>query len=113
MRVIEEDIEEILGPDGNDLAKYKILLGKKNGVKGVTFIIGNIAPEGGTDPHTHEHEEELYYIIEGSGLWRIGGKEFSGKAGTALYVPPNTEHSMINNGDENLKIVLLHSPASL
>jgi len=113
MRVLEEDIEERLGPDGNDLARYKLLLGKGDGVKGVSFIIGNIAPGGGTAPHRHEHEEELYYVIEGSGLWRIGDEEFLGKPGAALYVPPNTEHSMVNNGDGKLKIVLLHSPASL
>jgi mannose-6-phosphate isomerase-like protein (cupin superfamily) len=113
MRVLEEDVEEILGPDANDLAKYKVLLGKKNGVKGVSFIIGNIAPGGGTERHKHEHEEELYYIIEGSGLWKIGDEEFLGKPGAALYVPADTEHSMVNNGSERLKMILLHSPASL
>ena len=113
MMVIEEDVKEILGPDANQLAKYKVLLGKLNGVKGVTLIIGNMAPGGGTKPHRHEHEEELYYVIEGTGIWKIGGKEFIGRAGTAFFVPPNTEHSMSNNSHEKLKVILLQSPASL
>ena len=113
MKVLEENIEEILGPDGNELAKYRVLLGKKNGIKGVTLIIGNLAPGGKTESHSHEHEEELYYVIEGTGEWKIGDKEFLGEAGSAFYVPPNTEHSMSNNGKKNLKIVLLQSPASL
>jgi mannose-6-phosphate isomerase-like protein (cupin superfamily) len=113
MKIIETDVEERLGPDGNDLAKYKLLLGKKDGVRGISMIIGNIAPGGGTELHRHENEEELYYIIEGSGLWQIGDQQFTGEAGTAFYVPPNTEHLMMNNGNERLKILLLHSPASL
>ena len=113
MKVSEEHIDEILGPDGNELARYKVLLGKQNGVKGVTLIIGNISPGGETKPHSHEGEEELYYVISGTGLWKIGGKEFIGNPGTALFVPPNIEHAMINNEAENLKIVLIQSPASL
>lgn len=113
MMVLERDVQEILGPDGDELARYKVLLGKRNGVKGLTLIIGNIAPGGRTKPHSHADEEELYYVIEGTGLWKIGKREFVGKPGTAFYVPPNTEHSMTNDGSENLKIILLHSPASL
>ncbi len=113
MMVLEENVKEILGPDANELAKYKVLLGKLNGVKGVTLIIGNMAAGGGTKPHRHEHEEEVYYVIEGTGIWKIGEKEFVGRAGTAFFVPPNTEHSMVNNSNENLKVILLQSPASL
>jgi quercetin dioxygenase-like cupin family protein len=113
MMVLEKDVKEILGPDANELAKYKVLLGKSNGVKGVALIIGNLAPGAETKPHRHEHEEELYYVIEGTGIWKIEGKEFIGKPGTAFFVPPNAEHSMVNNSKGNLKIVMLHSPASL
>ena len=109
----EQKAIEILGPDADERAKYKVLLGKQNGVKGVTLIIGNISPGGEVKPHRHEGEEELYYVIKGTGLWTIGGKEFIGNPGTAFFVPPNTEHAMINNGTKNLKIVLLQSPASL
>lgn len=113
MIAFEDKVKEILGPDADERAKYKVLLGKQNGVKGVTLIIGNISPGGEVKPHSHEGEEELYYVIKGTGLWTIGGIDYIGNSGTAFFVPPNTEHAMVNNGTETLKIILLQSPASL
>lgn len=48
--------------------------------------------------HRHEHNDELFDVIEGEGTFLIDGGEMAGKPGTILYVPAGTEHGMRADG---------------
>ena len=50
-------------------------------------------------PHRHA-EEEILVITEGSGTWRLDGKEFPLKKGDVLYVEPWVTHGCTNTGKE-------------
>ncbi|MBK9018058.1 MAG: cupin domain-containing protein [Saprospiraceae bacterium] len=43
-------------------------------------------------PHTHQHEDETYYLLEGEMLFRIGEAEFVGKAGDFVFLPRQLRH---------------------
>jgi len=62
-------------------------------------------------PHTaigeHLHrvdEEEFYLVIEGHGIMRINGKEFSVRAGDLIRNPPSGSHALRNPGPGELKL---------
>lgn len=106
MLVKEQDVEEILGPDSDDRVRYKKLLTGLKEVKGFNLIIGNIKPGGGTRSHVHDNRGEVYYIIRGKAKFQIGNEDFEADDGTAIYVPPATEHAMKNHGNTDLKLIL-------
>lgn len=56
--------------------------------------------------HSTEHHEEMLVVIEGQGemLFHDGSK-LKIEDGTALYCPPETEHDVVNTGEENLRYV--------
>ncbi|MCD2423259.1 cupin domain-containing protein [Niabella pedocola] len=51
-------------------------------------------PRGGEPPpHIHTHEDEAFYVVEGTIDVTIAGKTTSLKAGEALFAPKNVPHS--------------------
>ncbi len=57
--------------------------------------------------HTHDQEEEIYYIIRGTGLVNDNGKEAVVKAGDAVLTGDGAGHSIANTGDEPLEIMAI------
>ena len=53
--------------------------------------------------HSHEVEESLY-ILAGKGAMEVGGTNFNIKKGDFLYVPANTEHSIITGNNSRIRI---------
>ena len=41
--------------------------------------------------------DEIYYVIEGEGLIRIGGKNYEVRKGIVVFVPSNAEHRFHGN----------------
>jgi mannose-6-phosphate isomerase-like protein (cupin superfamily) len=58
-------------------------------------------------PHT---EDEVYYIISGRGLIRVGSEDRLVEAGTLVYVKANTEHRF-HTITEDLRILVIFAPA--
>jgi mannose-6-phosphate isomerase-like protein (cupin superfamily) len=51
----------------------------------------------------HRHAQEEYLIlVEGSGTWSLGGKEFPAKQGDVLYAEPWVYHGLTNTSDKRL-----------
>jgi len=71
-----------------------------------------ILPPGATiTPHHHEVLEEIYYIVEGSGVMAIGEEQREVGAGDAIYIPKNNRHALTNTGTEPMRILLVCGPA--
>ena len=52
-------------------------------------------PAGGaTDRHYHRVSEELYYLLEGSGIMEIDGVEKEVISGDAILIPPGAWHQI-------------------
>ena len=54
------------------------------------------------EPHHHEDHEEVYYIINGAGKIKMGNEETGLRDGDIIYIPENTTHSIINDGEETI-----------
>ncbi len=51
--------------------------------------------------HRHEHKDECFDVVEGSGTLLVDGRELSGEAGTFLYVPAGLEHGLRADGSDH------------
>jgi mannose-1-phosphate guanylyltransferase len=70
---------------------------------------GQAAPK---NPHT---EDELYYIISGSGKIRVGDRVHSVEAGDTVFVKQGLEHDFFNIDEELVTLIVFagsQDPAS-
>ncbi len=58
--------------------------------------------------HNHRVNEEMFFILEGSGEVRIGSQAHPVRAGDVIACPPggpDTAHQIVNTGDAELKFL--------
>ena len=57
--------------------------------------------------HRHHANEEMFFILEGEGLLRLDGEEFSVRVGDFIATPagPKHAHQLINNSQSPLKFL--------
>ncbi len=74
----------------------------------VTWV--DVEPGSEQKPHKHG-PEQIYVIIAGRGLMRVGAEERTVSAGDLVRIPSDTVHSLLNLGDEPLSYVSASTPA--
>jgi mannose-6-phosphate isomerase-like protein (cupin superfamily) len=91
------------------------LAGNVLGSLGSDFVIAEWKDVGGPPGpprwiaplHLHHHDDEAWYVLEGS-LWIRRGKEIvDAKAGSAAFVPRGTPHTYSNAGTGLLRYLLI------
>lgn len=63
--------------------------------------------------HKHVYHTENLYVVEGSGLMKVGTNEFEIKKGDYFVIPKNTYHSLVVTRGEIIKVVSVQSPQFL
>jgi mannose-6-phosphate isomerase-like protein (cupin superfamily) len=63
------------------------------------------------EAHTHEEEDDAFYILEGEMTFVFGGKEAGAGPGTFVLVPPGVEHGFRNDGAIPVWMLNIHAPA--
>jgi mannose-6-phosphate isomerase-like protein (cupin superfamily) len=72
-------------------------------LKAITYVsFAKLQPRLSYEPHHHEDHEEVYYIINGTGKIKIGKEESRLRDGDIIYIPENTTHSIINDGEQTI-----------
>ena len=74
----------------------------------ITWVEG--APGSEQPVHAHPDNEQVYVIVRGRGLMKVGDEELQVGAGELVFVPPGTGHAILNTGDEPLVYVSATSP---
>ena len=75
--------------------------------KSVTVGVSLFQPGQRLEPHKHDSEEEIIYIISGRGEYIVAGKSVQVEPDTVIYIPSREEHEFINSGDEMVKQIWL------
>ena len=60
--------------------------------------------------HSTGDREEALVFLAGQGMARAGGEEFTVGAGRICYIPPQTEHNILNTGADPLVYVFCVVP---
>jgi mannose-6-phosphate isomerase-like protein (cupin superfamily) len=65
----------------------------------------------GSCSNRHSHgSEECFYVLSGKGTIEVGEEQVQVAAGSAVLVPANTEHRLVNDGQEVLKVLCCAAP---
>jgi mannose-6-phosphate isomerase-like protein (cupin superfamily) len=84
---------------------WRTLFGGDNSkTDSLTAGIAEVEPGGWLGLHRHT-PAEIYYVLEGSGIVTIDGREYPVAAGTALFIPGDAEHGLRNEGDVVLRFL--------
>ncbi|MFZ0392478.1 MAG: cupin domain-containing protein [Terracidiphilus sp.] len=63
--------------------------------------------------HSHDHYEETIYGVEGVLTWTVDGKPIDVGPGQALCIPGGAVHRFDNNGEVDVKVLCVVSPAAI
>jgi mannose-6-phosphate isomerase-like protein (cupin superfamily) len=68
----------------------------------LTAGVAEVGPGGWLGLHRHR-PAEIYYVVEGSGIVTLDGKEHAVGAGSAVFIPGDAEHGIRNAGETPLR----------
>jgi hypothetical protein len=73
---------------------------------GVALGLINLPPqEGYTFTHTHREQEEVYMVLEGTGILLVDGERVPLAAGDMVRVAPSARRALKNQGEAPLRII--------
>ena len=55
--------------------------------------------------HTHEDEDQVYWVQSGEGFVELAGERTQVQAGSSVMIPIGTEHLITNTGSDQLNYV--------
>ena len=84
-------------------ARDEQLLVKREETQGIGNGYVRLKEGARTPENTHPDEEEIYLILKGEGLVRIGDEEERVSGGDVLYVPAKTRHEVICDSSAGLE----------
>lgn len=73
----------------------------------------NIYPGCQQEKHFHLGEEQLFYVVQGQGIFVTNGKKENIHKPMIVYIPPHSEHEVLNTGKEDLIFTVVYVPINL
>lgn len=61
--------------------------------------------------HSHEEAEQVYVVVRGAGTLSVAGSSEQLEPGDLALVPPATDHTIANEGEDQLALLSVQSPA--
>ncbi|MCK9594544.1 MAG: cupin domain-containing protein [Candidatus Omnitrophica bacterium] len=106
MRDLKPVLKQI---EGNE--RFQRLLAGAPFTAGIKSGAVILAPGESVGEHKTESREEAIVILEGRADVHIQGKSaFTAEAQSLVYIPPETNHDIKNNGDKKLRYVYVVVP---
>ena len=79
-------------------------------LKEIGFLaIATLAPGKKIETHA-DPMEEIYFVASGSGVMAVDDETAHVGPGDATWIPAESSHGLLNNGDEDLVILVVASP---
>lgn len=82
-------------------------IGAEQGDVNISVFLLSALPGKGPGPHRHPYDE-VQFVREGRGLWKVNGVEFEGGAGDIFVIKAGEIHEFKNIGDAPLVQVDVH-----
>ncbi|MDD7939452.1 cupin domain-containing protein [Actinomycetospora lutea] len=80
--------------------------------EGRVGVMEQTGPAGLTvPPHTHEGEDEMFYVLEGELRGFCGDERFTASAGDFIFLPRDVEHGFEVVGDGPARALTICGPA--
>ena len=107
------DLNEIAGRKYPARRWTRNLVGGASPVQARNFSMGYVVlePNGGQVPWHSQEQEEIYFVVEGSGEMCLGQERRTLSSGQAAFIPPAVFHQLTNIGDTPLTLIYVYGPA--
>jgi mannose-6-phosphate isomerase-like protein (cupin superfamily) len=89
------------------------IVGGASPIQASNFSLGHVTldPNGGQVPWHNQEQEEIYFVVEGTGEMCLGEERQTVSTGQAVYIPAGVFHQLTNVGDRPLKMIYCYGPA--
>jgi mannose-6-phosphate isomerase-like protein (cupin superfamily) len=94
--------------DGSEIRE--LLAHRNSCIRNQTLAEARLPSGAATTPHQHVETEEIYYILEGRGLMRVGQQTATIGPGDAVAIPPGASHQITNTGAGMLRFLCCCAP---
>jgi quercetin dioxygenase-like cupin family protein len=80
--------------------------------RGQLTVIDFVNPPGFAPPlHRHEHEEEVFYVLEGAATFLCDGQEIAAAPGDLVHLPAGLPHTFIVDAAAPQRVLQITTPA--
>jgi len=106
-----QNIDRVPAFTTRDGSEIRELLAHRNScIRNQTLAEARLPPGRTTAAHHHVDTEEIYYVLEGRGLMRVGDESREVGVGDAVAIPPGAVHQISNTGSSLLKFLCCCAP---
>ena len=111
--MIVSDINQIPGRTYPARRWTRNVVGGAAPIQATTFSLGYVTLEanGGQVPWHNQEQEEVYFVLEGSGEMCLGEERQNVQQGQAVYIPSEVFHQLTNLGPTPLRMLYCYGPA--
>jgi mannose-6-phosphate isomerase-like protein (cupin superfamily) len=111
--MIIADLAEIAGRTYPARRRTQNLVGGASPIQATHFSLGHVTlePNGGQVPWHNQEQEEIYFIVEGTGEMCLGRERQTVQAGQAVYIPHRVFHQLTNTGTTPMRMIYCYGPA--
>jgi quercetin dioxygenase-like cupin family protein len=105
------DLAEIAGRSYPAGRRTQNLVGGASPIQAQNFCMGYVTLEPrGQVPWHNQEQEEVYFIVSGTGEACLGEERRTLVAGQAAYIPPRVFHQLSNIGEGQLVMIYIYAP---
>ena len=94
---------EVFGDGGGDVLFKTLISGDVTPSEDLTLGVAKLPPGETLAPH-HHRQAEVYLVLAGEGVVRIGPETRTVEAGTAVFVPGGVVHACENTGRSEMRV---------
>jgi mannose-6-phosphate isomerase-like protein (cupin superfamily) len=107
------DLAQIAGRVYPARRRTQNLVGGMSPIQASNFAMGMVTlePGGGQVPWHNQEQEEIYFIVEGTGEMCLGEEKRAISTGQAAYIPSGVFHQLTNTGQTPMRMMYCYGPA--
>ena len=107
------DLAEIAGRRYPARRLTQNIAGGASPIQTTNFSLGHVTLDanGGQVPWHNQEQEEIYFVLEGTGEMCLGQERCALSAGQAVYIPRGVFHQLTNVGSTPLRMIYCYGPA--
>jgi mannose-6-phosphate isomerase-like protein (cupin superfamily) len=111
--MILSDLSQIVGRRYPAGRLTQNLAGGVAPIQARNFCMGNVTldADGGQVPWHNQEQEEVYFIVEGTGEMCLGEERRTVTGGQMVYIPSGVFHQLTNTGHTPLRMIYCYGPA--
>ena len=97
--------------DWHQLSSHILMDAGELGSRHLTVTWLEVPPGASERLHSHEEAEQVYVVVRGTGTMSAAGDTETLEPGDLALIPPASDHTIANNGESELALVSVQSPA--